>query len=85
MKFKSLTPMLWTTQLHETIEFYTTILGFTLEELNQERGLCNLTKDKVSIMFAVPNEQMSLDAQKLTGSLYIYVEEVDTLWAKLQE
>ena len=85
MKFKALTPVLWTTQLHETIEFYTTILGFTLEELNQERGLCNLTKDKISIMFAVPNQKIPFDGAKFTGSLYIIIEEVDTLWAKLQD
>jgi uncharacterized glyoxalase superfamily protein PhnB len=84
MKYKALTPMMWTAELEATIEFYTTILGFNLEELNQERGLCSLTKDKVSIMFAIPNQQTPFDGPKFTGSLYINIEEVDTLWAKLQ-
>lgn len=85
MKYKTLTPMMWTAELEATIEFYTNILGFNLEELNQGRGLCNLTKDKVSIMFAIPNQQTPFDGPKFTGSLYINIEEVDTLWAKLQD
>jgi uncharacterized glyoxalase superfamily protein PhnB len=76
---------MWTAELEATIEFYTNILGFNLEELNQERGLCNLTKDKVSIIFAMPNQKIPFDGPKFTGSLYINIEEVDTLWAKLQD
>ncbi len=85
MKFKSLTPILFTAELEATIGFYTSILGFTLDELNQERGLCNLTKDKVSIMFATPSQHILFDGPKLSGSIYIYTEEIDTLWAKLQD
>ena len=85
MKYKALTPMLWTAELQATIEFYTAILGFQLDELNQEWGWCNMSKDDLHIMFAVPNQQTPFVGPKLTGSLYILVEEVDTLWAKLQD
>lgn len=85
MKYKALTPMLWTAELQATIEFYTSVLGFQLDELNQEWGWCSLSKDAASIMFATPNAHMPFDGAKLTGSLYINIEEVDTLWAKLQD
>lgn len=57
--------MLFTAELEATIEYYTTVLGFNLEELNQERGLCNLTKDKVSIMFALPNQNTPFEGPSL--------------------
>jgi uncharacterized glyoxalase superfamily protein PhnB len=36
-------------------------------------------------MFSTPNQNTPFDGPKFTGSLYINIEEVDTLWAKLQE
>ncbi len=85
MKFQQLTPMLWTNELEGTIEFYTKLLGFELDEYNVDWGWCNLRKDGAAIMFAKPNDHEPFDKPYATGSFYIYVEEVDDLWQALKD
>lgn len=81
MKFERLTPMLWTNDLQETISFYTTMLGFALDEFSEEWGWCHLHKDDTYIMFAKPNEHSTYDGQSFcTGSFYFVIDEVDELW-----
>lgn len=48
MPFTKLTLMLWTTDIKSTIEFYTNILDFQLDNY-----WCHLHKDEVSIMFSL--------------------------------
>ena len=40
MKFSRLTPMLWTNELTVTKDFYTSVLGFAVNEFNEEWGWC---------------------------------------------
>ncbi|MES2005300.1 MAG: VOC family protein [Bacteroidota bacterium] len=85
MKFTGLTPMLWTNDLKQTIDFYQDILGFELDTYNEEWGWCHLHKDAVNIMFTKPNEHVPYNGNPLfTGSFYLYTEEVDALWEALQ-
>lgn len=88
MKLAFLTPMLESNDIPATIGFYTTILGF------MQRGVfkngdsitwCELVRDNVSIMFSLPNEHMNYGKVLLTGSLYINVEDVDSLWDSLKD
>ncbi len=56
MKLQNLTPMLWTKDLKESVEFYTTFLGFQCQALSEEWGWASVNRDGVKIMFALPNE-----------------------------
>ena len=86
MKLKALTPMLWTNDLRETIEFYQNILGFEIAEYNESWAWCSLYKDEVNIMFAVPNESTHFNGYtKFTGSFYMLTEEVDEAWELLKD
>jgi uncharacterized glyoxalase superfamily protein PhnB len=77
--------MLWTDKLEETIEYYKTILGFTVNEYNEDWGWANLSRDGVEVMFARPNEHEDFKGgPKFTGSFYITVENADEIWAELK-
>ncbi len=85
MKFTSLTPMLWTEKLDETIAFYTQILGFTCGERDENWGWAALHKDEVEIMLAKPNAHSAFEKPQFTGSFYFTTNEVDKLWETLKE
>lgn len=84
-KLKSLCPMLWTDKLEETIEYYNTILGFTIIECNLDWGWANVGRDGVEFMIAVPNEHEDFKGgPKFTGSFYITVDNADEVWSELK-
>jgi len=88
MKLAGLSPMLESRDIHATIEFYTSVLGFTLRGSFEHEGVttwCDLVRDEVAIMFSIPNEHMNYGRSLLTGSLYINVEDVDLFWEALKD
>ncbi len=88
MKFKALTPMLETRDMKGTIAFYTTSLGFTLQNIFEEEGettLCTVAKDELAIMFCRPNKMMNYGRILLSGSLYVEVDDVDAYWQQIKD
>jgi len=85
MKFQRLTPMLWTADLAGTIEFYSALLGFELDEYNADWGWCHMHRDDVNLMFALPNEHTPFEQSHATATFYLYVDEVDDLWLELKD
>jgi len=88
MKFKMITPMLETNDLQATITFYTAVLDFTVDgtfEVDGKMAWCSLHKDEVYIMFNLPNTVMNYGRILLTGSLYIYIDEVDGFWEQVKD
>ena len=85
MKIKKLTPMLWTEQLQETIDFYTQTLPFICRDRNDEWGWAALHLCEVDIMLAKPNAQIPFDKPVFTGSFYFEVENVAEWWAQLKD
>ncbi|MEP7271127.1 MAG: VOC family protein [Acidobacteriota bacterium] len=85
MNFQSLTPMLRTTDLKGTIEFYTRNLGFTVQGFSDKPGWASLKRDSVSIMLAAPNQHELFDAPAFTGSLYLACDDVDAVWEMVRE
>jgi uncharacterized glyoxalase superfamily protein PhnB len=84
MKLTALRPMLWTKDLQATIDFYTNVLEFTLDESNDDWGWASLHKDDVYLMIARPNEHTPFDKPSFTGTLYINTDHVDYWWEKLR-
>jgi catechol 2,3-dioxygenase-like lactoylglutathione lyase family enzyme len=85
MKLLGLSPMLWTKHLNLTVGFYTNILKFTCDELNEKWGFASLSRDNVQIMLAVPKQHPEFKEAHLTGSIYIHTDEVDKLWKELKD
>ncbi len=81
----SLTPMMWTAQLTETIVFYTEVLKFSCGEKNEEWGWATLHHGNVEIMVATPNAHTPFDKPLYTGTFYIRTDDVDTLWKDLKD
>ncbi len=84
MKFKSLQPILWTENLDETIGFYLHILGFSLNERNDDWQWASLQKDGIQIMISKPNQHEKLNGIGFSGSFYFNVENVDEVWENLK-
>jgi uncharacterized glyoxalase superfamily protein PhnB len=85
MKLRDLTPMMTTTDLRGSIEFYRTVLGFECDAFNEETGWASMKRDNVSIMFALPNAHEPFDRPVFTGSLYINPDDVDALWEQVKD
>ncbi|WBV61215.1 VOC family protein [Chryseobacterium camelliae] len=83
-KYKALRPILWIENLDDTIGFYTQILGFTLQERNDDWQWASLEKNGVGIMLTKPNKQETFNGIVFTGSFYFTVDEVDELWEDLK-
>lgn len=84
MKFKSLQPILWTENLEETIGFYLHILGFSLNERNDDWQWASLQKDEIQIMISKPNQHEKLNGIGFSGSFYFNVENVDEVLEDLK-
>ena len=85
MPLKEIRPMLYTEQVGETIEFYTTRLGFTCAAVSEDEGWAALRRDDIEIDVSRPNAHIPFAAPQFTGSLYILTEDVDSLWAELKD
>ena len=82
-----LIPMLETDDLDQTIQWYGDTLGFTVRGTFPETGdltWVSLKKDKVVIMFTTRFESSEKLNCSLTGSLYFYPKDVQSLWKRLQ-
>jgi uncharacterized glyoxalase superfamily protein PhnB len=86
MKIKGLVPLLATGNLRQTIEFYERILGFECRGKFPEVNpvWASLWNGDVEIMFSEPNGHAEFEKPFLTGSIYVYVENVDELWERLR-
>ena len=82
---RKLTPMLETPDLAETISFYTEVLGFSCNNRSDEMGWAHLSKDEVEIMFSLPNAHRNIPQPIMSGSLYLYTDQVEALWTNLKD
>ena len=84
MKFKNLTPILWTEKWEESIAFYKDVLKFSVIEKNEDWKWASLCKDEVEIMLAEPNTHEKYKKIGFSGSFYFRVNDVENLWNEIQ-
>jgi uncharacterized glyoxalase superfamily protein PhnB len=84
MRFTGLTPTLYTRDIHGSVDFYVSALGFEREGPDGG-GVALVRRDDVTIMFAWPNAHMPFEAPVLTGALYIHCDDVDAAWATVKD
>lgn len=84
-KLQALSPILWTKNLDETISFYVDVLGF--KSRSNFPSFVALHKDDVEIMFIVPviEEADEFSKATLTGSIYIFTENVEEFWNSVKD
>lgn len=94
MALKHLTPILWTKDLEATISFYTNVLGFRSER--NFPNFVSFSSGDVQIMYIVPtddredgedlnNNEEFFPKPLLTGSIYIFTEDVDDIWELVKD
>jgi uncharacterized glyoxalase superfamily protein PhnB len=84
MKLNSITPMLRTWKLQESLAFYPNVLGFVVDATNEASGWAALHRDDVAIMFSAPNPHEGDKYPRFTGSLYINVDDVEAIWLQVK-
>lgn len=93
MAMQKVSPILWTKNLEETIAFYESVLGFTAA--SNFPNFVYLSREDAAIMFVVPIEEPEeckapgetesfFPKPVLTGSIYIYMDNVDALWESVK-
>jgi len=93
MKLHKLSPILWTKNLEETISFYENALGFKSQ--SNFPNFASLSRENIEIMFIVPNDEPEdckapdekekfFPRSVLTGSIFIFMEQVDELWEQVK-
>jgi len=85
MKLLGLSPMLWTKHLNLTVGFYTTILKFKCDELNEKIGWASVSRDNIQIMLVEPRQHPEFTETQFTGSIYIHTDDVDKVWKELKD
>lgn len=86
MKLDSIVPVLWVTDVPESIHFYCDVLGFTCTV--QMNGWANLEKDGVELMLSLSNAHVPFEKSHFTGTLYFRLDQpaqVDNLWQQVKE
>ena len=85
MSITKLTPTLWTNDLKGTVEFYTSVLGFSCKGLELDYGWASLEKDQVSIMLSLPPDNSQFSKPLFTGSLYLFTDDANEEWMMLKD
>ena len=87
MQLQALSPILWTKNLQETIAFYESVLGFTSR--SNFPNFAAVCRDNAEIMFVVPTgepgDEDFFPRPLLTGSIYIFTQDVDELWELVKD
>lgn len=71
-----------TNKLEETIEFYQSILGF--KRTGRFKGNIFLSKDEQSIIFHDMMEYHGQEKPIMTGSLYLYTNNIDEIYEAIK-
>lgn len=84
MKLNKLTPIIYSNNLQETVDFYVKTLGFSCVAFEPYWGWARVQLHNVDLMISKPNAHTSFDKPVFTGSFYFNTTDVDTLWNKLK-
>jgi len=80
VRFKALSPMLQSSDLRRTIDWYEQVLGFRCA--GSVEGWCRLARDGVALMFMT---NAHLGPPQSTATQYIDVDDVPALWAAIKD
>lgn len=81
MRLRSLTPMLQSSDLQRSIDWYSSVLGFRCTG-RQGDSWCRLERDGVTLTFM---RNAHLGEPHATATQYIYVDDLDALWSGIRD
>jgi N-acetyltransferase len=86
MFMRALTPLLETDSIQQTIDFYTSMLDFTVQETFEQEGQlrwCVFRKDNIWLMFSARNA--GKQQPHMTGDLYFHLININGAWDALKD
>jgi uncharacterized glyoxalase superfamily protein PhnB len=84
MKIISLTPILYSKHLEDTIDFYEKRLGFNCLSFKPDLGWVCLGLDNIEIIYSKPNEKLFFEKSIFTGSFYFNIQNVEEFWNEIK-
>lgn len=85
MKVNSLTPMIYTDNFQDTVDFYVKTLGFECLAHEPEWGWARVRFDNAEFMISKPNDHIPFEKSTFTGSFYLNTDNVDEIWTKVNQ
>lgn len=93
-ELQGLSPILWVKNLDETISFYVNVLGFKMQ--TNFPNFASLHRGDVQIMVILPvdepedckdenNKEPFFPKSVLTGSIYIFVKNINAFWEEIKD
>jgi len=83
MAVRAVSIALSTDDLTRSVKFYVEQLGFTLAFRTE--GFARLHLGAAEVMLAPPNAHIPWRGAAFTGAIYLAVDDVDELWARLKD
>ncbi len=80
-RFDALIPMMQTSSMKQTVDWYTSVLGFVCVAAEDE-AWCRLERDTVALMFMRNDD---LGPPHATATQYIYVDDVLSFWDSIRD
>lgn len=85
LKVNKITPVIYTIDIQETIEFYVNQLGFNCKGFDIEIGWARVELDNADLMISLPNSQLQFQKPVFTGSFYFNMGNVDLFWERIKD
>lgn len=85
IKFNKISPIIYTTDIENTINFYVNLIGFNCTDFDKEIGWARVQVDNIELMISLPNAQLEFQKPFFTGSFYFNLDDVDALWQYVKE
>lgn len=84
-KLNKLTPVIYTTDLQGTVDFYVKTLGFTCSANDPDLGWARVQLDNTDVMISRPNDHIPFDRPIFTGSFYFNTNNADDIWNSVKD
>lgn len=85
MQPEKIIPILYTKDLDGSIAFYTALMGFTLNDVNNELNWASLTNGPIELMLSAPVDLDEQGTPSFTGSFYFRVKNINEWWTTIQD
>ena len=85
MKIDRLTPIIYTSDIQATIDFYVKKLDFECLANEKDWGWARIRLDNADIMISKPNNHIKFVEPNFTGSFYFKTDNADDIWSRIKD
>lgn len=88
IQYTAIVPAFETWDMEATLNFYVDTLGFAIDSKMENEGKVNwamLRRNNIWLMFSDPKKHIDNKEPKFTGQLYIYTNDVDSVWTFVKD